>query len=107
MQKIDDDTIKRLKSQHKQQLYVITDRDGDEYVCRCPTSAEVERQFQNAENGMSKFEAMLGVVKTCIVWPDAETFSRMLEEFPMLSVTLDAKIGEIAKLDQKARVKKL
>ncbi|MCL2825352.1 MAG: hypothetical protein FWD57_15280, partial [Polyangiaceae bacterium] len=100
MPKLDEATILQLKSNYKQ-LLLVTDRDGDEYVCRLPTQAEIERHSTTAING-SKMEAMYGLVTNCVVWPDKPTLTKMLEEYAMLVVTLEHKICEFAKLDQSA-----
>lgn len=106
MAKIDDASIKELKAKCED-IYLITDDDGDEYVCRPPTTAEVERSLQQAVRGGSKLEAVRGLVHTCTLWPDQETLSRLLEKYPLLAVTLDSKISDTGKLHQKAKVKKL
>lgn len=106
MAKIDEATIKSLKAEHKD-LILVTDKDGDEYVCRLPTAAEMERYRQVSSKEEGKTEATRGLVLASVVWPDNETMVSMLDKFAFLAVTLELKISEFAKLDTNAKAKKL
>jgi hypothetical protein len=106
MAQVDEATIQTLKNKYKK-LLLVTDRDGDEYVCRLPTLAEVERLRQAAGKDDTKIEASRGLVMSTVVWPDQETLASLLDEYPLLAATLENKIAEFGKLEQNAKAKKL
>lgn len=106
-QKIDDQTIQELKAKHKN-LYLLTDEDGDEYVCKGPTVPEVERFLQDGgDKKGERLEAFRGLAMTCVVYPDGEKMAAIADEFPFIVVTLGNKLSELAKLHENIRVKKL
>ncbi|MCL2823534.1 MAG: hypothetical protein FWD57_06030 [Polyangiaceae bacterium] len=104
--KPDNATIEALKLEYKR-LILVEDYDGDQYVCRLPTSAEVDRYIQGANKVDTKLDAIRGIALACTVWPDHDTMTKLTDDFPFLAATLETKISEFGKLHQNAIVKKL
>jgi hypothetical protein len=94
------------KGEGGRRLFRLIDQDGDEYVCRLPTSAEAERFLQNG-SGKNGLDAFRGLAISCVVAPFEDKMNAIADEYAFVVVSISNKLSELARLEEKTIAKKL
>lgn len=107
-----DDKIQELKSKHGEKLKVIpipaTEFDAEcEVVIKRPPRGEYKRFRAMLFDEEQKAMALETLARSCVVFPEAADFNKMLDERPALAETIGGKCAEFAGAEGKVDAKKL
>lgn len=83
------------------------DASGVTVVVRAPTRAEYKRFRAESLDDKRRADAVENLCRSCVVWPDAAEFSRILDRKPALADIFGAKVLDAAGATAEAEAVKL
>lgn len=111
--RISDEKLKELQGQLAEWKETYPDRvtmiklgdDPVDLICKVPDAALLEATFENSN--LSDYKKNLQLCLDCVLYPDIETFNRIIEEKDTLPVPIARQLIQEAGTAQKVTTKKL
>jgi len=104
---LDESTIAALKAKHGALTLLESDAmEGVRLVVRNPKRIEYDR-FHEEMNGEQATGAMLTLLRSVLVWPDATAFEAVLNRYPGAAQEFGREISRLAGVSGRARASKL
>lgn len=98
--------IAKLKAEHGADLRIV-ETDDTEVVLRPPTKVEWQAFRSMSAEKEKKLYAQEDLSRACVVYPDRDTFDKLLEKRPGLGDALSDVAGELAVGAERIVAKKL
>ena len=103
--KLDEDTIKALKAQYGDRLYILSG-GGYEVAVTIPSPEAYDRYLAMAASDEERHAAAATLFRDCVVAPDKEQIREILQRKPALATLWGRACSEIAGGNDKIEVKK-
>lgn len=103
--RFDEDTIRALKAQHGDKLYILSG-GGHEVAVTSPTPEAYERYLSLGASPEQRHSAPSTLFFDCVVAPDKDALRKIFEDKPALPTLFGGQCAKIGGGDEKVEVKK-
>lgn len=95
-----------LKQKHGDDIHLVT-AEEEQVIVRVPSQAEYQRFLDHAAEKAKRTRAHETLTRSCVVYPEAAEFDRLLERRPGIATVVGDKLTELAGAVEHVEVKKL